>query len=150
MGFLDKLSGHRKTPIMITVLAPLITAVWIQETLFECWYAVTTQERLLFKKNFFCTGALLFPCLQLYFTELIKNSSNSRSSKSWFSGVWFKCNHSTLVRAKKVFLTFHVTAVTSRVRLLFKKNFLGPENCGFYSREVTKREHLIKDIQLLS
>ena len=44
---------------------------------------------------------------------------------------------------RKVFLTFHVTAVSSRERLLFKKNFFGPDKCGFYSREVTKRERLL-------
>ena len=43
----------------------------------------------------------------------------------------------------KVFLIIHVTAVTSRERLLFKKNFFGPKKCGFYSREVTKRERLL-------
>ena len=36
----------------------------------------------------------------------------------------------------------YLTAVTSRERLLFKKNFFGPEKCGFY-REVTKRERLL-------
>ena len=88
-----------------------------------------SREATIRKKTFFCTRALLFPCLQLYFTELIIKN----------------------FRKLLVFqVLIHVTTVTSRVRLLFKKNFLGPENCGFYSREVTKREHLIKDIQLLS
>ena len=32
---------------------------------------------------------------------------------------------------------------TNRERLLFEKNFFGPEKCGFYSREVTKRERLL-------
>ena len=36
-----------------------------------------------------------------------------------------------------------VTAVTSQERLLFKKNFFGLKKCGFYSREVTKRERLL-------
>ena len=44
---------------------------------------------------------------------------------------------------KKVFLTFHVNAVSSQERLLFKKNFFGPEKCGFNLREVTKTERLL-------
>ena len=36
-----------------------------------------------------------------------------------------------------------LTAVTSQERLLFKKNFFGLKKCGFYSREVTKRERLL-------
>ena len=41
------------------------------------------------------------------------------------------------------YVVFQVTAVTTQERFLFKKNFFGPEKCGFYSREVTKRERLL-------
>ena len=42
-----------------------------------------------------------------------------------------------------LFVGIYITAVTSQERLLFKKNFFGLKKCGFYSREVTKRERLL-------
>ena len=41
------------------------------------------------------------------------------------------------------YVVIQVTAVTTQERFIFKKNFFGPEKCGFYSREVTKRERLL-------
>ena len=41
--------------------------------------------------------------------------------------------------AKNVFLTFHVTAVTSVARFLFKKNFFDPENA------ISIQERLLKE-----
>ena len=54
-----------------------------------------SREATIRKKTFFCTRALLFPCLQLYFTELIIKN----------------------FRKLLVFqVLIHVTAVTSRVK----------------------------------
>ena len=100
-------------------------------------YATDTRERLLFKQTFFCNGALLFPCLQLYFTEhhqslffflqIIFISFIDFWDKFSFQSEWSEVFY-LWKWTKKIFLTFHVKAVSIQERLIFKKNFLALKN----------------------